>query len=222
MEKIKEFVREHEKLMIVIAKIYNLFGMNLTKGYKNLVYKKCGAFLFKSKVFNYGKNNTLIFEKGCRVYNSKIQFYGNYNSVVIDKDCVLKDVDIWISDGSFVEIGHNTHFAGYIHIACTEGKKVHIGKRCLFSNQVTLRTGDSHSIIDSAGLRMNYAKDVYIGDHVWVGNQVIILKGSEVESDSVIGTGALVTENKFPKGSILAGVPAKVIKNDITWNHRLL
>lgn len=141
---------------------------------------------------------------------------------MIENDCVLQNVDIWISDGSVIEIGHNTHFTGNIHIACIEGKKVHIGERCLFSNQITLRTGDSHSILDQNGHRINQAEDIWIGDHVWIGQQVTLLKGARIEKDCVIGTKALVTGKKFRSNVILAGIPAKVIKEDISWDHRLL
>lgn len=180
-----------------------------------------GVFLRKSQIMNHGDNNFLFLGKGCRIYNSKIQFLGNNNSVMIENDCVLQHVDIWISDGSVIEIGHNTHFTGNIHIACIEGKKVHIGERCLFSNQVTLRTGDSHSILDQNGHRVNQAEDIWIGDHVWIGQQATLLKGARIENDCVIGTKALVTGKKFRSNVILVGIPAKVIKEDISWDHRL-
>ncbi len=222
MKKIEQFIRQHEMLMCFLAVIYNFFCLNRIKGRRALKLKKGGVFLYRSKFLNYGKNNTIIFEKGCRVYKSRIRIYGNNNSIFVNKDCVLKNVDIWISDGSVIEIGHNTHFTGNIHIACTEGKRIYIGERCLFSNQITLRTGDSHSILNKKGQRINHAEDIYIGAHVWVGQQVIILKGAKVEEESIIGTNALVTGKVFPKHSILAGIPAKVIKDGITWDHRLL
>lgn len=164
----------------------------------------------------------MIIGEGCRIYDSQIQFFGDNNTVRIEDDCVLKNVDIWISDSGIIEIGHNTHFTGKIHIACIEGKKVHVGERCLFSNQITLRTGDSHSILNSEGERINYARDIWIGSHVWVGQQVIVLKGAYIADESIIGTRALVTGKKFNEGVVLAGAPAKVIKEKVSWDHRIL
>ena len=134
----------------------------------------------------------------------------------------MKNVDIWIGDGGIVEVGHNTHFSGKTHIACIEGKKIHIGERCLFSDTITFRTGDSHSILDSDGRRINKAKDITIGDHVWIGQQVIVLKGSNVGSDSIVGTGSLLTGKKYDSNSIIAGVPAKIVKQHISWDPRTL
>ena len=164
----------------------------------------------------------MILEEGCRIYDSQIQFFGENNTVKIEHDCVLRNVDIWISDGGIIEVGHNTHFSGKTHMACIEGKKVHIGERCLFSDTITFRTGDSHSILDSDGKRINKAKDITIGDHVWIGQQVIVLKGSAVGADSIVGTGSLLTGKTYDSNSIIAGIPAKIVKQHVSWDPRTL
>lgn len=219
---IKRYVRDHEKLMRFLSLIYRLIGFNFIKGKSNMRISWGGVFAQHTRIKNNGKDNHLIIGEGCRIYDSQIQFFGDNNTVKIEDDCVLKNVDIWISDGGIVEIGHNTHFTGKIHIACIEGKKVHIGERCLFSNQIILRTGDSHSILDIEGERINFAKDIWIGDHVWAGQQVIVLKGAYIADESIIGTRALVTGKKFNEGVVLAGAPAKVIKENVSWDHRIL
>lgn len=180
-----------------------------------------GAFLNHSKIFFYGKNNTIEIEKGCRLYGCRIQVFGDANRVHISSDCVLRNVDVYISSGGILEIGHNTHIGG-AHIACIEGTKVCIGERCLFSDQIVLRTGDSHSILNEQGERINHALDVIIGNHVWIGQQVIILKGAEIGDETIVGTRALVTGKKFSGNVVLAGSPAKVIKTGVTWHHDLI
>lgn len=67
-----------------------------------------------------------------------------------------------------------------------------IGERCLFSSKITIRIGNSHSILDKNGTRINPSKGISIGNHVWIGNTVIILKGTEVNEDSVIATGGIL------------------------------
>lgn len=139
----------------------------------------------------------------------------------IDRDCMLKELDLWVSDGGNTEIGHNTYITGKTHIACIEGKKVTIGERCLFSNDITFRTGDSHSILDMSGERVNLAADLTIGDHVWIGQQVVVLKGADVGTDSIVGTRALVTGKAFKGNTVIGGSPAKVIRSGVTWHHEL-
>lgn len=219
---IKRYVRNHEGLMKVLALIYRIVGFNSIKGKSDMKILWGGAFVRRTHIKNNGKNNCLVLEKGCRIYDSQIQFFGKNNTVKIEHDCVLKNVDIWISDGGIIEVGHNTHFSGKTHIACIEGKRVHIGERCLFSDTITFRTGDSHSILDSDGKRINKAKDIAIGDHVWIGQQVIVLKGSTVGADSIVGTGSLLTGKTYDSNSIIVGIPAKIVKQHVSWDPRTL
>ncbi|MCX7593606.1 MAG: acyltransferase, partial [Fischerella sp.] len=55
------------------------------------------------------------------------------------------------------------------------------------------------------------AKSTQIGDRVWIGANVTILKGVTIGRDSVIGAGSVVTKD-IPAQAIAVGVPAKVIK----------
>ena len=48
---------------------------------------------------------------------------------------------------------------------------------------------------------------------MWIGNDVIILKGTEIGDDSVIGAGAVVTGGKFPSNVVIAGNPARIVMN---------
>ncbi len=130
----------------------------------------------------------------------------------------LKDTDIHIEDsGNEVYIGEKTTIFGKTHLACTEGKKILIGKDCMFSTDVIFRTGDSHSIVDINGKRINEAKDIIIGNHIWIGNKVILTKGVEICDDSIVGTGSIVTKKFNKKGLLIAGVPAKEIKENVNW-----
>ena len=92
----------------------------------------------------------------------------------------------------------------------------------MFSDTITFRTGDSHSILDSDGKRINKAKDIAIGDHVWIGQQVIVLKGSTVGADSIVGTGSLLTGKTYDSNSVIAGSPAKIVKQHVSWDPRTL
>ena len=87
----------------------------------------------------------------------------------------------------------------------------------MFSSAIVVRTGDSHSILDKDGNRINPSKSVRIGDHVWIGNQVTILKGVIIQKDSIVGSGSLVTKKFFDTNIIIGGSPAKVIKESISW-----
>ena len=171
---------------------------------------------------NYGHSNTVIIGKGCRLNKCRIELYGSNNRIVIGQNCVAINVDLYASNGSSINIGNMVHFAGEVKIASLEGKQVCIGDDCLFSSEIRIRNGDSHSIIDQTKKRINPAADIIIGQHVWVGQQVIILKGAMLDRDCVVGIRSLVTGKRFEAGSIIAGSPAQVIKKGVTWDYDIV
>lgn len=217
MYKIKRFIRDNETLMVILSAIYRVFCGNWIWGRRGLNLRWTGVFAKNVKIYNHGRDNVVEFGKGCRMYDCKIQIFGDGNRVTIDHDCVCKGMDIWISDGSVLKVGHNSHFTGDIHLACLEGKSVSIGKQCLFSNDITFRTGDSHVITDLEDNRINYGRDIVVGDHVWVGQQVVILKGASIAPDTIVGTRSLITNGVYPANVVLAGSPAKVVKEKVNW-----
>jgi acetyltransferase-like isoleucine patch superfamily enzyme len=106
-----------------------------------------------------------------------------------------------------------------IHIAVTENSKVIIGEDCMFANDIDIRTGDSHSVIDTqTGERLNYAGDVVISRHVWIAPHTVILKGVNIGENSIIATGAVVTKS-CEAGVIMGGNPAKAIKTGVSWKR---
>ncbi|MCZ0963459.1 acyltransferase [Paracoccus benzoatiresistens] len=103
-----------------------------------------------------------------------------------------------------------------------ESSQIIIGRDCMFSGGIWMDSSDNHSILDVAsGKRINPCKPITIGDHVWVGRQSTILKGSVIGSHSVIGAGSMV-RGVIPPNCIAAGSPAKVIRTGVTWDRRRL
>lgn len=222
MYRLKKYIREHETIMYMLSWLYRIFGLNCIKGRKGLKLQWTGTFCRHFKIVNHGKNNEVTIGKGCRFSECSIEIYGNNNSVVIENDCAGHGLEIWSSEGSQVHIKEHSHFAGKSHLAATEGKKISIGERCLFASEIVFRTGDSHSVLDLQGNRLNFAKDILIGNHVWIGQYVTVLKGTIVGNDCIVGTNSLLTGKMYDRNCVIAGNPAKVIKRDMTWHHDLL
>jgi acetyltransferase-like isoleucine patch superfamily enzyme len=63
--------------------------------------------------------------------------------------------------------------------------------------------------------------DVTIGDHVWVAHGCSILKGTKIGNGSIVGSRSLLTGKIYPANSLLAGTPAKVIKNGCNWKRSI-
>lgn len=101
----------------------------------------------------------------------------------------------------------------------SEGKKIIIGKDCLVSYEVDIRCSDSHAIFDQdKKCRINYAANIEVGNHVWLGAKSMILKGVSIGDGSVIGACSVVTKS-VPANSVAVGSPAKVVRSNIVWTR---
>lgn len=167
-----------------------------------------------------GNNNFIQFKEGSYINNVKIFIRGDNHRIIIGKSIKIKKAEFWIEDYNCeIIIGDNTSIQS-AHIAVTEpNKKINIGRDCMLSTDIEIRTGDSHSIFcNQTGKRINYGSDVIIKDHVWIGSNVSVLKGSLIEDNCIIGTRSVVT-NRVIQNSIAVGVPAKIIRHNVTWDR---
>ena len=182
----------------------------------------CDGRLFNSSVMMQGKNNSLIVKNGCKLFNTSIAITGEGNQVVIENGVVFSEGGrIRVEDnGNKLYIGEGSHITNTFFSIADTNTNVIIGKKCLFSAAVILRTTDSHSIYDlSSRQRINYGKDITIGDRVWIGYGCTILKGSVVEHDSIIGTQSILSNFKGVPNSIIVGSPAKTVKENVYWGE---
>lgn len=222
VKKAKIIFEKYPKLNMFCAQLYYLIKFNRisVKGKNNKIIKS-KAFLNNCKIIVKGDNNIIDLGKICYLKKTKISVCGNNNKLTLGEKDYINSGDFCLEDNNNdISIGDRTTFAGRVHLAATEGKRIGIGSRCLFSANVIVRTGDSHSIFDSStSKRINMAKDVIIGNHVWVAYGVSILKGVLISDDSVVGTASVVTNEFKNSNVIIAGSPAKEIRKNITWDN---
>ena len=173
----------------------------------------------KIKLDIVGNHNTIEIDFNSKI-NCLIYIRGNNHVIKIGKNVRINSGELWIEDDNVsIVIGENTTIESS-HIAATEpNSKIIIGTNCMFSTNVVIRTGDSHSIIDNlSNKRINYAKNVKIENHVWLGDRCTILKGVTIGENAIVSTGAVVTNDVLPN-TIVGGIPAKVIKENISWSR---
>ena len=182
-----------------------------------------GTFVDHTKIDVKGVGNVILIDSAglSKLSRCRIQIRGNNNKIHIGNDVRLYHCIFHIEDdNNLIDIGDHSTVAGKTEFAAIEGTEIIIGKDCMFSSNITFRTGDSHGIVDAlTGERYNPSKSIYIGDHVWCGNSVIVLKGTNISNDSVIATGSVVCGISSEPNSIIGGNPAKVIKSGISWKR---
>lgn len=153
------------------------------------------------------------------VFRGTIVIAGHDNVVRIGGNCHYRGDILVKGNGQVVDFGDHSTSVG-LHILCQEGCNVRIGRHCMFSREIEVRTTDAHSVIDMVtGNRLNMPEDITIGDHVWVGVGAIINKGSAVPRDSIVGARAFVNSKIREEHTVIAGAPAKVVKRGVTWNR---
>lgn len=180
--------------------------------------------LLQNKVVDYGTGNSLIIEEGGSLTNCNVSFYGTNCILHIGKNVALSDNDFWFEDdGGSIVIGDGTTTESGCKFASCEGKRIEIGRDCMFSHDIDVRNTDSHSILNEKGERINPSADITIGEHVWVGVRSTILKGSVIPSNTIVAAQSLVTNSlKASEHTLIAGIPAEVRKTNISWTRERL
>jgi acetyltransferase-like isoleucine patch superfamily enzyme len=169
-----------------------------------------------------GDDNTIRFAPGCYLRGLRIVIRGDHHLLELGEGCRIHGIGTVIMDEHHTRltVGERSAFEGVYIMVIEAHSAVTIGKHCMFSYDIDIRTSDSHGIFDAASnQRINPARSVTVGDRVWVGAHVLLLKGVQIPSDSVVGTGAVVTKPFKEPGVIIAGNPAREVKRGIRWTY---
>lgn len=118
--------------------------------------------------------------------------------------------------GSQIAIGEGSQICnGFTAVSEGEGDQggIVIGKNVLVGSQVSVYDSDFHEIAPDKRIGGSPKMGrVTIADNVWIGDRVMILKGTTIGENSVVAAGAVVCGD-FPANVIIGGVPAKVIRS---------
>ncbi|MDZ8052246.1 MAG: acyltransferase [Aulosira sp. ZfuCHP01] len=149
------------------------------------------------------------------VWMRQIEIPSNFADIEIESACALdRGVVILCSGepqphpkiyiGAHTYINRNTFLDA--HLSLKIGNHCAIGPGCYITDH------DHGMDLTLPPLKQPMiAKPTQIGDRVWIGANVTILKGVTIGNDTVVGAGSVVTKD-LPEKAIVAGVPARVIK----------
>lgn len=135
-----------------------------------------------------------------------IVFNGSANIGHGSKICVSGDLII----------GDNFTITAESSIICD--KKVEIKDNCVFSWDVLIMDTDAHRIMDENGQITNPDKEIVIGNNVWIGCRVTVLKGSIIGDGNILATNSCVSKNLEGENQIIGGNPARILKENVTWD----
>lgn len=134
---------------------------------------------------------------------------GNYATLICSSDKKI-DISTWQTD----KLNGSISLGNYILISpgtsIRSAESIDIGDSTMIASDVVITDSDWHDIYD----RTDYVatpKPVKIHKNVWIGERSIILKGTQIGENSIIGAGSVV-HGDIPPNSVYAGNPAKEVK----------
>ena len=180
--------------------------------------------LYKKKLIYNKKtlNKFVLAGKNIKIVEKITVNNKNKNQIKIGNNVTMINPNLFCFSRGLIKIGDYTYIGKDSQIdAC---KSVIIGKYCMISNNVKIQDHNSHPIKKlnrrkqlinlqkkPTNVYESLIKKIYIGDDVWIGAEVTILKGVKIGSGSIIATKTVVTKN-VPANSVFAGNPGKIVK----------
>lgn len=199
-------------------------------GSNNLIEIKSETSIYGGEnqtIYINGDNNHIVIGNNCNIRASSFFIYGNENLIKLEDRISTCLTEFHVEQNSnILEIKNGSTFHGRdyrtITFSLDEGSRIVVGEDCMLSNDIQIRSSDSHSIIDKNGKRINYAKDIIIGNHCWIGLGSIILKGTVIQSNTIVGAGSICNSQYNDSFCIVAGNPGKIVKRNVDWDRKFI
>ena len=217
----KQQIKKNEYLYCLFCWMQNrILGRNRYRIGKNILIVEKARFC-KTEIKIVGTDNVVEIRKGTFFRNCKIYIYGNGNKVIIGENVIANGARFHMEDDeSTINIMDNTTIENNTEIAAIEGTNIQIGKDCMISSDVRICTGDSHSLVDLDGNRVNPSVDIRIGSHCWIGARAVVNKGVSIPEHCTIGACSVITQNlKAVSHCVIAGIPGTVIRQQVDWRR---
>ncbi|SDN05531.1 hypothetical protein [Bacillus sp. OK048] len=137
--------------------------------------------------------------------------------IIFSGECVIAEgFNIFIDNG-VVTIGEGFYSNRNFELQCE--REISIGQDVLLGWNVSVRDTDGHKTYFN-GIENNDRECVVVNNHVWIASHCTILKGTHLSQGSIVGCNSLVCGVKMEQPNcLLAGVPARVKKQGITWKE---
>jgi acetyltransferase-like isoleucine patch superfamily enzyme len=129
---------------------------------------------------------------------------------------IMRDSHVTVHWGGRLTVAGGTYFNDGTLVYCAE--EITIGADCAIAWNVTITDTDVHRLLRS-GAEHTPSRPISLGDGCWIGTGATLLKGACVGSGAVVGARSLVLGDVAPH-TLVGGVPARQIADDISWTLR--
>lgn len=123
-----------------------------------------------------------------------------------------------VVDHGKIEIGDHFFSNANLLLNCSNG--IEIGDQVLLGWNCSLLDGNGHEVISGTPkIKGERGKRISVGSHVWLAAESVMLNGSSVSDGSIVSYGSVVHGEFKQKHSLIAGNPAKAVKENIDWKE---
>lgn len=157
-----------------------------------------------------------------------ININGNHNRIFIKGNSYINNLEIKIGNhfsinNSIIEIGEGGWIGGLKCVVESDKSQLYIGGDFVISSDVFIRMGEyPHLIFDKiTGKYLDTSTILTIGNHVWLGEKVTILKKAKIPDGCIVGTCSVVTRRFEEDNVLIAGNPAEIRKKNVFWERDL-
>jgi len=134
------------------------------------------------------------------------------NNVSIQKRVIIECSGSLKFLGKGLNLGNNVGVGSNSFLGCAGG--IEIGDDTMIGNYVSIHSENHNYDKDDIPIRLQGVnhKGIKIGENCWIGAKVTILDGTVLGEGCIVAAGAVLNGKEYPKYSIIAGIPAKIVK----------
>lgn len=204
--------------------VKTIFMVNIIKSIWAKIRFKGSPRIYRHTSFNVKKGGTCKFSglveigkvwPGWGFSQPTTFFVKSGGSVDADSFSIHSGCTVVVMNGGKLILGAHSYLNRNSTVVCSYN--ILIGENVAIAQNVIIRDSDIHHIIIEGAEQPNTAP-IHIGNNVWIGTSATILKGVTIGDGAVVAAGSIVTKD-VPSNCLVAGNPAKIIKQNIKWRH---
>lgn len=156
--------------------------------------------------------------KGADLFSGKDRTIVNIKSggcIIFKGAAVIGSASAIYAKGK-LEIGDNFVVSAACKLSC-EGE-ITFGDNVLISWNTQILDSNYHKVLFSEKMQEKVER-IIIGNNVWLGNNVLVQKGASIADNVVVASMSIVNKEFKTTHRLLGGVPAKEIKELISWSY---
>lgn len=148
-----------------------------------------------------------------------VDTYGVHSIISVGKEGkIVFEGDAHIGQGAILRVNPGgelvlgEHFAVSGTTTVVASKSIRVGRDVQLSWNSLIMDSDAHRIFNTDGRWINPPREIRVGNKVWIAANTIVMKGAVIPDNTVVAAGSLVNRAFEVGNCILAGSPARVVK----------